>query len=195
MPDIASLSFGVTTGRRVSAKDAMTVLSRQMNAVFDAVKKEGIEQKDFTTEQFSLSPVYDWSNNRQTIIGYEASQSLRVKVRDLDKVPDVLSAATNAGANQAGSVNFTIDDPEKAQAEAREEAIENAKEKAQVLARQLGLHLGRITSFNENGGGYNPPMPMYSRAENMAADGAQALPMPSGEQDVNVTVSITYELY
>lgn len=193
-PDIASLSFGVQTGRRASAKEALAVLSKQMNAAFDAVKKEGIAEKDISTEQFSLSPVYDWSNNRQNLIGYEANQWLRVKVRDLDKVADVLTAATNAGANQAGNVDFTIDDPEKAMADAREKAIERAKDRAETLAKQLGLKLGAITSYSESTGGYTPPIAMMKREAYGAMDAAASAPMPVGEQDVNISVTITYAL-
>jgi uncharacterized protein len=195
-PDIASLSFGIQTGRQRTAGEAMTILKGGMDKVLAAVRKEGIAAKDIRSEQFSLNPVYDWSNGRQNLLGYEASQSLRVKVRNLDKVSTVLGAATAAGANQAGDVSFVIDDPEKARSVARAEAITQAKAKAERLAADLGMELGKIKNFNENGG-YQPPI-AYARgmaAANM--DGAQekqSVEMPAGEQDVNVTVSITYEL-
>jgi uncharacterized protein YggE len=194
-PDIAALSFGVTTGRMTTAKAAMASLTKQMNAVFDAVKAAGIPEKDISSQQFSLSPAYDWTSGRQILVGYEASQMLAVKVRDLDKTAAVLSAATNAGANQAGDVNFTIDDPEKARAEARAKAIAQAKAQAQVIANQLGMHLGKITSYNEGfGGGY--PVPMMMRQEMAGAMDSKAanIPLPTGEQDVMVNVSLTYEL-
>ncbi len=194
-PDIGQLSFGVTTGRMGTAKAAIDSLSKRMNAVLAAVKAAGIDEKDITTEQFYMNPAYDWTDGRQVLRGYEATQSLRVKVRDLDKVGDILTVATNAGANQAGSVSFTIDNPDAVRAQARGEAIADAKAKAKVLADQLGLSLGRVLSFNE-GGGYTPPM-MYSRDAAMGMGGAnaeQSLPMPVGEQDVNMSVSITYEL-
>ena len=196
-PDVAELSFGVTTGRKQTASLAMESLKKSMEAAFSAVKDQGIEEKDIRTENFSLYPAYDWSNGRQTLLGYEANQSLRVKVRDLDKVSTVLGAATSAGANQAGSVSFIIDDPEGARAQAREEAIVQAKEKAQVLARQLGMSLGEIRGFNE-GGGYSPPMPYAARGMEMDASEeklqAQATPLPAGEQEIQITVSISYEL-
>ena len=128
--------------------------------------------------------------------GFDASQSLRVKVRNLDTVSDVLAAATNAGANQAGSVSFVVDDPEKARAEARQEAIDQAKAKAQTLAMQLGMHLGKIKNFSE-GGGSMPPM-MYGRGAMMAMDAktmeVAPTPLPAGEEEINVQVTLTYEL-
>lgn len=196
-PDIAELSFGVTTGPQTTAKAATDKLSKDMNAIMAAITALGIAEKDIKTESFYLNPSYDWADGRQRLRGYEATQSLRVKVRDLDKVGDVLTAATNAGANQAGGVNFTMDDPEGKRDEARTEAIANAKKKAEALADQLGQTLGDVQSFQENGGGYYPPMPyMVKEAYGVgggAADQA-SVPLPSGEQDITVTVTITYEL-
>jgi hypothetical protein len=195
-PDISELRFGVQTGRRKTAKEAMQTLTDSMKAVIDAVEQAGVEEKDIRTEQLSLQPSYDWTNNAQTLRGYEATQSLVVKVRDLDKVSDVLGAATGAGANNVGGVQFTIDDPEGLRAQAREQAIERAREKAKVLADQLGMTLGEVKNFGEDGGASPPMGPVYMRAEMAAgADMAQnAPPLPQGEQEVRVNVSITYEL-
>lgn len=194
-PDIALMTFGVQTGRQASAKVALDMLSKKMNAILAEVKKLGIDDKDIKSDQFSMSPSYDWTSGTQRLVGYEASQTFAVKVRDLDKVGDLLTAATNAGANQAGDVNFTIDNPDSVQAQARGQAIEKAKAKALVLAQQLGLHLGKVTSFTE-GGGYVPPVPMYMARDAMPAGvmNEKALPMPSGQLDVNEQVTITYEL-
>ncbi len=193
-PDIAQLSFGVTVQRKVTAKEAMTELARTMTAVLEAVKEAGVPDKDITTEQLSLNPSYDWTDGKQVPRGYDATQSLRVKVRDMDNVSDVLGAATNAGANQAGGVQFTVDDPEQARAEARQKAIDQAQAKAEKLAGQLGMKLGKLKSFGE-GGGATPPM-YYGRAAgmDMAVAESAAPPLPVGEQDVNVTVTLTYEL-
>lgn len=194
-PDIAEITLGFQVSRQRNAGDAMNQLTRGTDAVLAAIKAQGIEDKDIRTENFSLNPVYDWTSGRQTILGYEASQSMRVKVRDLDKVSPLLGAATSAGANQAGNVQFTIDDPEAARSAARAEAIAQAQEKAERLADDLGMRLGRIRSFDENYGG-GPTPPVYMRGIGTAeSDAAQnAVPLPAGEQDVAVQVSITYEL-
>ena len=194
-PDIAELSFGIQVQRQPTAKEAMDQLGKGMTAVFDAVKKAGIEEKDIKTESLALNPAYDWNEGKQIMRGFDASQSLRVKVRNLDTVSDVLAAATNAGANQAGGVRFIVDDPEKARAEARQEAIEQAQAKAVLLAKQLGMKLGKIKNFSE-GGGSVPPI-MYGRemmAMGKAAD-VTATPLPAGEEEVNVQVTLTYELH
>lgn len=196
IPDIAQLNVGMQTGRQTTANVAMTRLKTSMDAVIAAVKAQGIDDKDITTQNFWLNPVYDYSNGQQIARGFEAGQSLTVKVRDLDKASEVLGAATAAGANQAGGVQFAVDNPNEVQAEARAEAIKEAQQKAQVLAQQLGVRLGKILNFSEGyGGGY--PTPMYYDRAVMGVGGAaenQAVQLPVGEQEVNVNVSITYEL-
>ncbi|OGJ60667.1 hypothetical protein A3C37_01970 [Candidatus Peribacteria bacterium RIFCSPHIGHO2_02_FULL_53_20] len=197
VPDIAELTFGVATGPQKTAKAAMDNLSKTMTAAFEAVKALGIEEKDIATESLYLNPSYDWSDGKQTLRGYEANQQLRVKVRDLDKVSDVLSATTNAGANQAGGVQFTIDDPQGLRAEAREKAIKNAQEKAEVLAAQLGVELGDLKNFSE-GGGYSPPVPYMMKSAMMEGVGGgmadAGVPLPAGEQEIQVNVNLTFEV-
>lgn len=197
VPDIASLNFGMRSSRNKTSEGAMEELSEVMEKVIEAVEKVGVEEKDIRTQYLNLNPVYDWNDGKRINQGFEAQQSLTVKVRDLDKVSDVLDAAVRAGANQAGGVSFTIDDPDELKAQARAEAIENAKEKAEKLADDLGLNLGKLVGFNE-GGGYGGGYPMpYARMETMGAvmeDKAMAPPLPAGEQQVRVNVSLTYQL-
>lgn len=198
-PDIAQLSVGVQTGRQPTAAAAMERLKTNMDAVIAAVKAQGIEDKDINTQSFYLSPVYDWTTGGQIPRGFEANQSLSIKVRDLDKVSDILGATTAAGANQSGGVQFTVDDPEAKRAEARQEAIDKAQAKAEVLAGQLGVKLGKILNFSEGYGG-GPIPPMYYSREAYGVGGADmaeekaAVQLPVGEQEVNLSVTITYEI-
>ena len=195
-PDIASMTFGITTGRQSTAKAATDTIQRNMTKILAAVKALGIDEKDISTESFYLSPEYDYTTSGQIPRGYQASQTLRVKVRDLDKVGDVLTAATAAGANQAGGITFSVDNPDTLKAQAREIAIEKAKAKATVLAKNLGMSLGRMTAFSEDGA-YNPPMPLMGRANYDMAEGAmnqKSLEIPAGEQEIVTNVTISYEL-
>lgn len=198
-PDIARLSAGMQTGRQQTAAVAMERLKAGMDKVIAAVKAQGIDEKDIRTQNFWLNPVYDWADGRQIPRGFEAGQNLEIKIRDLDKVSAVLGAATAAGANQSGGVQFTVDDPEEKRAEARAEAIAEAKAKAAQLADQLGVDLGDIVNFSEGyNGGPVPPMyygeAAYGRGGGSDAAVAQSAPLPAGEQEINVSVSITYEI-
>ena len=194
VPDIAVLSFGVQTGRVSTAQDATARLQKAMTAILEAVKAKGIEEKDISTESLYLNPAYDWTEGGQIPRGYEASQSLRVKIRDLSKIGDVLSAAAKAGANQIGGVNFTVDEPETLRTQAREKAIAQAKEKAQKLASELGVTLGKLKGFSE---GYGAVPPMFERSmmvDGMGGGGGGPLPVPTGEQELMTTVTLTYEV-
>lgn len=198
VPDIATLNFGVQTGRQKTADASMQMLTEKMTKVMAALTAVGIEEKDIRTQYLSLNPSYDWNEGRRIDEGFEANQSLIVKVRDLKKISEVLDAAIKSGANQAGSVNFTIDDPENLRAEARTKAITNAKEKAEKLAADLGVTLGRMQGFWEEQG-YNEPMyarnVMMDSVEGMGGGGApMAPPLPAGEQEVVVSVNLTYKL-
>lgn len=196
VPDVARLSFGIQTERKQTAKEVVAEVSEAMTKALAAVKAAGIQEKDIRSENFSVNPVYDWSERGQIFRGYQAQQSLRVTVRDLDKVSAVLQAATDSGANQAGGVEFTVDDPEAKRSEAREKAIAQARTKAEKMASDLGMRLGKIRGFSEGGGG-GYPVPMMARAE-MATAGADAdmkqVPLPAGEQEIQAYVNITYEL-
>ncbi|MEQ1849505.1 MAG: SIMPL domain-containing protein [Candidatus Peribacteraceae bacterium] len=196
-PDIATLSFGVQTGRQPTAEAAVANLKKNIDSIIAAVEKVGIEKKDIGTENFWMNPAYDYVNGRQVERGFEATQSLRVKVRDLEKVGAVLTAATSAGANQAGGVTFAIDNPDELKATARSQAIEKARAKAEVLAKNLGMRIVRLTSFGEDG--QNPANPMMMREMNygggMGGGGGDAsMTIPSGEQDITSYVTLTYEL-
>lgn len=196
-PDIALLEFGVQTDRMKTAQEVMASLSKKMGAIVDAAKATGVAEKDISTQALWLNPAYDYVDGKRVDRGFEAGQNLQVKVRDLDKIGDVLNAAVTRGANQVGSVSFTIDDPEELRAKAREMAITKAKEKAVKLAAQLGKSLGKLSGFNEGFVGY--PV-NYDRASNAKMEvmsvgaGAPAPVLPAGEQEISVTVTLTYEL-
>lgn len=198
VPDIATLNFGVQTGRQKTADGAMKILTKNMTAVIAAIKDAGIEEKDIRTQYLNLNPAYDWNEGKKIDRGFEATQSLMVKVRDLAKISSVLDVAIKAGANQAGSVGFTIDDPDALKAEARAAAIADAQVKAMKLAKDLGVTLGSMQGFWEDQG-YNGPQPMMMRSEAMDSGGygggnMQAPPIPAGEHEIMVNVNITYHI-
>lgn len=195
IPDIAVLSFGVQTGRRKTAQVAMERLNSQMDMVVAAVKGLGIEEKDISTQSLWLNPAYDYYDGRQVEAGFEANQNLSVKVRDLSKLSSVLDAVVSQGANQVGGVSFTIDDPEALREEGRAEAIADAQKKAANLATSLGERLGKLKGYSEGGYGGGMPYPMMEMSMNargMGGGGGSVVPV--GEQEMQVTVSLTYEL-
>lgn len=191
-PDIAELTFGVTTATLPTTRAVMEDLSQRMNAALDAVKSKGVPVKDIKMVHFSLYEVthYKEKSNEPVHDGFAASQQLHVKVRDLGSVGDVLQAAIAAGANHAGGVQFRIDNPETFQADARGQAVAQANVKAETLAGLLGKSLGRLKGYSESGGNRDRPV----RSMMLSARADSAPPMPAGEEDVQVSVVLQYEL-
>jgi uncharacterized protein len=191
LPDIASISIGVMTEKKTVA-DAQKENTAKMNAIIAKLKDLGVASGDITTTNYSIYPQYDWIDNRQTERGFQVSQNVDVKVRDLEKIGDILAAVGELGANQVGGVNFTIDEPEELRQQARLEALENAKVKAQELADAAGVTLGRVVGFSEDAG-YVPPPVFYDRAAEGFGGGASPKIEP-GSQEVAVNVTVIYEI-
>jgi len=172
-----------------------------MNEIIQALKSLDIEAKDIKTTDYRLSPVYNWTDQKgQQLVGYEVSQNASVKIRNLDKIGDVIAKTTEKGANQIGNIDFTIDDEFELKNEARELAIQKAKEKAEMIADQTGMKLGKIKGVYENS---VVPSPMYdytnARKEMSFGTGAvdQVVSSPSietGQNEIKVEVTLNYEV-
>jgi uncharacterized protein YggE len=198
-PDVANISVGIITeSKTVSA--ATEENTSKMNKIIKAIKDDfDVDSDDIKTSNYRINPRYTYKENSgREITGYEVTQSLSIKVRDFDKIGNIISKAGDLGSNSISGPNFVIDDPEDFKAEAREQAIEQAKKKAKVLSSQVGIKLGDIVNFSENYGGY--PVDNYARS-NLSLDagfgGAEMKSEPqieAGTQEVNVSVSITYEI-
>ena len=193
-PDIAVAYLSILT-EAATSKAAQDENSRKSENVVDFLKKQGVDEKDIKTSGYNIYPQYNYPRfDAPEIRGYQVYQSLEVKIRDLDKASDILDGVVGAGVNQVGSFNFQIEDPEKLKAEARQKAIDDAKNKAGELKNQLGIKLGRIINFSENTYGY--PIPLYERALPADAGGGfgGGPSLPTGENEVTVNVTITYQI-
>lgn len=191
-PDVALTSFSVVTEAK-TVSEAVAENTEKMNAVIDLIKEQGIEAQDLKTIAFNIYPRYDWQEKggKRVLRGYEAYQTLRVKIRNMEKIGVILQGATNQGANQVGDLQFTIDEPDKLQEQARAQAIEKARAKAKELAWQLGVRLGKVVQFSEGG-----VFPAFYMAEEMKAGigGGGEPQIETGENKISVTVTITYEI-
>lgn len=192
-PDIAIVTVGVqANGSTVKAvKDD---LNTRINAVSDGVKKVGVESKDIQTNNYSIYPTYDYKNSTQRITGYTANTNLLIHVRNLDTVNSVIDTATEKGANTVGGVSFDVEDKTKAENEARTKAVTEAKRKAQEAASAAGFRLGKIVNYNESFGGIVRPYPMMDAASAKGMGGGVPTQVEPGSQEVNLTVTLSYEL-
>lgn len=201
--DIATFSFSV-----VSLKPTVVAAQEDATAKANATTKyltdAGVDKKDIQTSTYSVNPQYDYiqgvctngycPSGKQVLKGYEVRQTTTVKVRDTAKAGDLLAGVGTKGATEVSGLQFTFDDPNKLQNESRTKAIADAKTKANELAKELGVSLVRVVSFNENG---STPGPIYyAKDMAMGSVGApQAAPEISvGENKVTSNVQITYEI-
>jgi uncharacterized protein YggE len=193
-PDMAQVSVGVLTQGR-TAKDAGEANAKAMNAVVNALKADGIAARDLGTSNYSIQPVYTQPNPNRAepprISGYQVSNTLMVRIRDLAKVGDVLDKVVASGSNQVYGIDFQVSDISTKLDQARVAAVEDARRKADLYARAAGLKLGRIVALAEGAeGAPPPPRPMMRSAMAEAA----ATPVEAGERDLSVSVRITWEL-
>jgi hypothetical protein len=193
-PDIVKLELGTIIEKKTVA-EAQKENTRIMNALSAKLKEFGVDPQDLQTSSYTISPMYDWTDSKQKLRGYQVQQGLRLKLRDLDKVGDVIGAAGELGVNQAGGIEFTVDEPEAVKAIAREEAMKNAQAKAEALAKITGIKLRRVISFNEGGSEpiYNA---MYSKSA-MADSAMGAAPAPTiqaGSAEYVINANVTYEI-
>lgn len=194
VPDVAQVTLGVQTGIQPTAEAAMKKLSSTFAAVLKAVKGEGIKDEDIKTTNLTINPQYDYRDGRRMLRGFEASESIQVKIRDFGKISDVLGKTVLEGVNQVGGVSFMVDDPDQLQEEAQEKAIEDARDNAKQLAKALDVRLGNVKSFTSSSSGGVPP-PVFARA--MLETDASELsgpPVEPGSQEIVATVTITYEI-
>ena len=193
VPDVATISAGVVT-QAADANAAMRANAVQMDKVMAAIKAAGIAERDIQTSGISLNPQYKYVENQEpTITGYQANNTVNLKVRDIGKLGKVLDALVASGANQVNGPSFEVDQPEAAYDEARRAALEKAQARAQMYAKALGLRVRRIVSIDE-GGGFRPPMPMPMMAMAARSEKAYDTAVSPGETTLAANLSVVFEL-
>ena len=192
-PDIATISVGVVK-QNVDLLKAQKEAADVIDRTIAVLREKGVTDKDQKTTSFNIYPQYDYRDGAQKFRAYEVRQTLEVKIRDLSKVGEVLGGVAGAGANEIGSLGFTVDNPKAAQEKARAAAISEAKEKAQTLSRDLGVRLVKIASYSESGGAQPPPIFYEKAAYGIGMGGGADFSVPTGENEIRVNVTITYEI-
>ncbi len=192
VPDVATISAGVVT-QAADGKAAMRQNAEQMSKVMAAIEKAGIADKDVQTSGINLSPQYRYVENQApTITGYQASNTVNVKVRDITRLGDVLDALAAQGSNQISGPAFGIDEPEPVYDEARLDALKKAQARAETYAKALGMRVRRIVSINEGGRSDFNPRPMMAMSKSM--DQMESTPVQPGETTLSVNLDVVFEL-
>lgn len=203
VPDVAYISLGVeSTG--ATAKQAMDENARRMNEVVAQIKALGIAERDIQSSGISLYPVYEDKRvmtpsmptepvepvGTPTIVGYRASNQVRLNIYDLDRAPEVLDGVVGVGANSVSGLQFSIKDDSKLRQQALSDAAKQTREKAQVVAEALGVRITSIASVREEY--YGGPIPVAeARAASMQGMG-DSTPVMAGELTVSARVMVTF---
>lgn len=197
-PDMATINLTVLREAE-TAKSALSENNSAMNGILNAMKEFGIEDKDLQTSNFSINPRYIYPNNNNQIkspkiVAYQVSNSLSIRIRDLDRVGEILDKSVTLGVNEGGNISFGNSDPKPLQMQARAEAMKNAVEKAEVLTQAAGVDVGSIRQISEQS--FNPaPQPILrAQVAKMAMAESDAVPIASGENSYRITVNVTFEI-
>ncbi|AUZ55408.1 hypothetical protein B1L07_10300 [Stenotrophomonas acidaminiphila] len=193
VPDVATLSAGVVT-QAADGNTAMRENAVQMDKVMAAIRAAGIAERDIQTSGVNLNPQYRYADDEAPkITGYQASNTVSLKVRDITRLGKVLDSLAAQGANQINGPSFEIDQPEPVYDEARLAALKKAQARAETYAKSLGLRVRRIVSISEgSSGGFRPPMPMMAMARAGKAEMDTAV--APGETTLSVNLDVVFEL-
>jgi uncharacterized protein YggE len=190
VPDTATVTVGITATNVASVAEAQTKITDVNNKIVATMKEIGIPDTDVKTSNYSIYPSYS-SDPQPKITGYSGNVSVTIKTKQIEKVSDIVSRATVAGANEVHGIDFSIDNPDSLREQAREEAIKNAKEQAEKLAKQLGIRLGKVTNIVEaDQGGV---LPMYQKLDVAEAYGGGGPQIQPGSQTIRTVVTLYFE--
>ncbi|GAM98163.1 hypothetical protein U91I_01794 [alpha proteobacterium U9-1i] len=192
-PDMATVNLGVTTEGQTAAA-ALAANAQRMNALTQALRRAGVAERDIQTANVSVSPQYAYGENTPPrLTGYQASNNVNARVRNIANVGRVIDAAVGAGGNTVNGVSFSHQDPDAQLDAARRDASTEARRRADLYAQSFGMRVHRVIAISESGG-YPPPMPYPVMMQARMADGAQSTPIAPGEVETRVNLSVTYEL-
>ena len=186
-PDAAVIRIGVSSGAK-TAREASDANAKQMTAVMAAIKEAGIADRDVQTSRLSLQPQYDPNKSGTArLLGFQVTNQLTIKIRDIDKMPAILDRAIAAGANEMSGIEFVVSEQSKLLDQARDDAIADGRRKAELYARAAGVKVGQVIAIAEEGSN-PPPRPMVQAMR------AGAVPVAPGEQTLRASVTITYAI-
>jgi uncharacterized protein YggE len=191
-PDMAYLALGVEADG-ASASEALRKNSVQMEATIKTLRDAGVDKKDIATSNLSVGARYDYSREggAPRLIGYQATNTVNVKLRNLDKAGGVIDKAVASGSNRLDSISFGFADPRPLLNDARKSAVADARERAALYAEAAGVKLGPVLQISDSFTGAPDPIPIAARADFAKAE---AVPIAAGEQTIGASVTIVYAI-
>jgi uncharacterized protein YggE len=191
-PDLAWVTLGVVT-TNTNADAAMAENAEHMEALLRTLRGAGIGNRDIQTSRLNLHPQYNSSRDQRAITGYNAENQVRVRVRDLDRLPRLIAGAVGAGGNSLRSVGFGLDDPQTALDQARRSAVVEARRRAELYADAAGMHVVRMVSMSEAGSRGGGDDEIIVTASRRGGDD-WSTPIQAGEIEVRSSMTVVFEL-
>lgn len=188
IPDVAVVQLGVNSDGG-TPRDALDKNNTTMKTVIDGLKTLGLGVTDIQTSGLTLTARYDNSGNVPRLIGYQASNNLTLRVKDMSRLGDILDMTVSNGANQINGLSFDVQNNEQATNEARVAAMKDARAKAELMATALGAMVGKPITISESYGSYNEPVAQQTMNAAMAT-----VPIASGQVGLSASVSVVFEL-
>lgn len=196
-PDEAEVWAGISIVKD-SAEEAQSEANKVINAIIDGLRYKGFDEKDIQTESLSLYEESTWTQDEGSkVIGWRASQTVKVKTTDMSKVGTIVDIAVKNGANQINNINFGLSKEKEQEYKqtALAEASKNAKSKAETIAQSLGVKLDKIKSVSESSFRYMPyPVSLEAKAGADMVEEAQAAAVMPRDVTVTATISLVYNI-
>ena len=168
-PDAAVIRIGVSSQDK-TAREASDANAKQMSAVLAAIKDTGIAERDIQTSRLSLQPQYDTNKSGTArLTGFQATNQVTVKIRDIDKLATVLDRAIAAGANEMSGIEFVVTEQSKMLDQARDDAIADARRKAELYAKAAKVK-SRQRDFDQRRGSRRAAAANAGHARRLGAD-------------------------
>jgi uncharacterized protein len=194
-PDTLRLDLSVVVAAP-TVSGALAWANRSANAVQESLLGSGIAKKDLQTSGLNISPDYDYSaGGTPRLKGYQVSESVSARLRDLGRAGDAIGKAVGAGGNviRVNGISLDLEETGVLVSKARDKAFADARTKAEQYAKAAGRSLGDVVSIAENVATPSPiPMP-YAAAAGSAQDMAK-VPIQPGSQDVSVSVNVVFAM-
>ncbi len=192
VPDIAYVYIG-TRSESADVGDALSENNKQAQNIATVLTEMGIDPKDIQTTAFNVYPMQNYSPEGEPLeTKFVVENTVFIKVRELQRLGELLDVVVRNGANQINGISFNIEDREQAEADARRLAVVDAKEKAQELAEAAGVTLGELVNLSAYS--YGGPQPIYEGKGGGYAADMSAAPIASGQLVITAEASLTYNI-
>jgi uncharacterized protein YggE len=187
-PDRAWVTIAAESRAKTPA-EAQRLTADAMSAVLQKIKGTGLPADAIQTAGYELRPEFDYVNNRQTLRGYVARNSIEVRVDDLPTLGEILDLAVGAGATSVGGIRFDLKERNAAEQQAIQRAVADARAQAETAARAANMQIERVMRIEvRRESAMPPPRPvMAMRAETAGAEP----PIAPGELEIRASVTMT----